>query len=82
VEHGVAQYIVCPQNIKDKQGRPIVIRNRHLPECSILTGIGPIPVKQPRILNKRGQKESVSALSCQDTWAALLFLIISSQWNT
>jgi transposase-like protein len=35
----------------------MIVRNGFLPERSLLTGIGPIPVKQPRIRDKRESKE-------------------------
>jgi transposase-like protein len=53
IEHEVAEYIACFHNIKDEQGRRMVVRNGFLPERSILTGIGPLPVKQPRVRDKR-----------------------------
>ena len=53
IEHEVAEYIACFQNIKDEQGRRKVVKNGFLPERSILTGIGPLAVKQPRVSDKR-----------------------------
>jgi len=53
IEHEVAEYIMCFQDAKDEQGRRMVVRNGFLPERSILTGIGPLPVKQPRVRDKR-----------------------------
>jgi transposase-like protein len=44
--------------IRDENGRRMIVRNGFLPESSILTGIGPLPVKQPRIRDKRENKES------------------------
>ena len=37
----------------DSDGRRQVVRNGFLPERQIVTGIGPIPVKQPRVHDKR-----------------------------
>ena len=53
IEDEVAEYIACFQNIKDEQGKRMVVRNGFLPERSILTGIGPLVVKQPRVRDKR-----------------------------
>ena len=53
IEHEVAEYIACFQNIKDEQGRRKVVKNGFLPERSILTGIGPLAVKKPRVRDKR-----------------------------
>jgi putative transposase len=36
------------RELRDDQGRKRVVRNGHLPERSIQTGIGPVPVKVPR----------------------------------
>lgn len=52
-EYEVAEYIICFQDIKDEHGKHMVVRNESLPERSILTGIGPLPVKQPRVRDKR-----------------------------
>ena len=53
IEHEVAEYIACFQNIKDEQGRRKVVKNGFLPERSILTGIGPLAVKKPRVRDNR-----------------------------
>ncbi len=41
----------------DADGRRQVVRNGFLPEREIVTGIGPIPVKQPRVHDKRPEGE-------------------------
>ena len=48
----------------DEQGRRAVVRNGYLPEREILTGVGPVPVKVPKV-RSRGE-EPVVFLSCQD----------------
>ncbi len=57
IEHEVAEYISIFSEVKDENGRHMIVRNGFLPERSLLTGIGPIPVKQPRIRDKRESKE-------------------------
>ena len=52
-DNSVMDRIMCFQGIKDEHGRRMVVRNGFLPERSILTGIGPLPVKQPRVRDKR-----------------------------
>jgi transposase-like protein len=47
IEQEVAEYILSLSDKKDDNGRRMVVRNGFLPERSILTGIGPITVKQP-----------------------------------
>jgi len=49
-------------DITDENGRRMVVRNGFLPEHSILTGIGPLPVKQPRVRNKQEGEIFTSAL--------------------
>ena len=63
IEQEVADYIDERQHIIDKDGRRLVVRNGHLPERDITTGLGPIAVKQPRVRDKRptDQRESFSA---------------------
>lgn len=40
---------------RDVQGRRAVVRNGHLPEREILTGLGPVPVKVPKARDRAGQ---------------------------
>tara|TARA_R110000744_G_C19300998_1_gene555711 strand:- start:39 stop:1295 length:1257 start_codon:yes stop_codon:yes gene_type:complete len=37
---------------RDDQGRAAVVRNGYLPEREVLTGIGPVPVKVPRVRDR------------------------------
>jgi len=62
IENEVAEYIAVFSEMKDKEGRRMVVRNGYLPERSILTGIGPIPVKQPRVRDKREEEAFTSAI--------------------
>lgn len=57
IEQEVTDYINSLSDKTDEKGRRMVIRNGYLPERSILTGIGPIKIKQPRVRDKREQKE-------------------------
>ncbi|NBJ14833.1 MAG: IS256 family transposase [Dehalobacter sp. 4CP] len=61
IEHEVAEYISIFSEAKDENGRHMIVRNGFLPERSILTGIGPLPVKQPRIRDKRENKETFTS---------------------
>ena len=36
-------------NLRDQHGHRLVVANGHLPERQILTGIGPVPIKQSRV---------------------------------
>jgi putative transposase len=60
IEAEVAAWIDAHTHLKDDTGRRQVVRNGHLPERAIQTGIGPIDVKQPRVHDRRpaGQRET------------------------
>src|SRR5881227_2577619 len=53
VEAEVASWIDDHAHLKDDQGRRQVIRNGHLPERAIQTGIGAVEVQQPRVRDRR-----------------------------
>jgi putative transposase len=53
VEAEVAAWIDARAHLKDQAGRRQVVRNGHLPERTIQTGIGAIPVQQPRVQDRR-----------------------------
>jgi putative transposase len=44
----------------DAQGHRLVVRNGYLPEREVMTGIGMVPVRQPRVKDRRpvGQREA------------------------
>jgi len=41
--------------VRDLRGRKAVVRNGHLPRRSVVTGLGPIGVKVPRLRDRAGQ---------------------------
>ena len=53
IEVEVAAWIDAHAHLKDSSGRRQVVRNGHLPERTIQTGIGEIEVKQPRVQDRR-----------------------------
>jgi len=53
IENEVAEYIAEHQNLRDVNGRHMVVRNGHLPSRTIQTGIGHVEVRQPRVNDKR-----------------------------
>ena len=63
VEAEVAAYLQDRSHLKDEVGRRQVVRNGHLPERAILTGIGPVEVNQPRVRDRRpaDQREAFSS---------------------
>ena len=49
--------IILEQPVKDQAGRHQVVRNGHLPERAIQTGLGEIEVRQPRVHDRRPPTE-------------------------
>jgi len=57
VENEVDEYINQWRSEKDENGHRLVTRNGSLPERELQTGLGKIPVKQPRVNDRReGEK--------------------------
>jgi putative transposase len=53
VEAEADDYLAQRAGVVDGQGRRRVVRNGYLPARSVLTGIGPVEVAQPRVRDKR-----------------------------
>jgi transposase-like protein len=53
VEAEVASYIARYVDLRDQDGRRVVVRNGHKDEREIQTGIGPVKVRQPRVNDRR-----------------------------
>src|SRR5450756_3090333 len=52
VEAEVADFLHRHSDLKTDAGRRRVVRHGHLPEREIMTGIGPVGVRQPRIRDR------------------------------
>jgi transposase-like protein len=63
IEAEVADWIDRHAHLKDDQGRRQVVRNGHLPERSVTTGIGEVQVRQPRVRDRRPDREKVKFTS-------------------
>jgi transposase-like protein len=63
IEAEVADWIEAHAGVRDERGRRRVIRNGHKPRRSILTGLGPVQVRQPRVRDgrERGEGERFSS---------------------
>jgi putative transposase len=63
IEAEVADWIDRHQDCRDAAGRRQVVRNGHLPERAITTGVGPVTVQQPRVHDRRPaeQREKFSS---------------------
>ena len=62
IEHEVGAYIDMFKELKDETGKRMVVRHGFLPERDLLTGIGPLSIKQPRVRDKREGKSFTSAI--------------------
>ena len=63
IEAEVADWIVQHGDVHDKQGHRQVVRNGFLPERTIVTGLGEVQVRQPRVHDRRpeGEREPFSS---------------------
>jgi transposase-like protein len=62
IEHEVGTYIDMFKEFRDERGKRMVVRHGFLPERDLLTGIGPLSIKQPRVRDKREGKSFTSAI--------------------
>ena len=53
VEAEVADFLGKHADLKTEDGHQRVVRHGHLPEREIMTGIGPVAVRQPRVRDRR-----------------------------
>lgn len=54
LEEEVREFLERHQDIRDQDGRRQVVGNGYLPQRTILTGGGPLEVRQPRVRDRRG----------------------------
>jgi transposase-like protein len=52
VEAEVAEFVANHAGLKTEDGRQRVVRHGHLPEREVMTGIGPVAVRQPRVRDR------------------------------
>ena len=57
LEAEVAEYLQRYEHVRDENNHRQVVRNGHMPERSIASGIGPIKVRQPRVEDRRAAGE-------------------------
>jgi putative transposase len=59
MELEIAEYVEAHAKAVDGNGRRLVVRNGHKAERVLLTGVGPVPIQQPRVNDRRpGEKFS------------------------
>lgn len=49
-------------DVVDDDGKRVVVKNGYLPERDIATGIGPLPVKKPRVRDRTGERKFTSKI--------------------
>jgi transposase-like protein len=56
----VQSYLAVREHLVDGRGHRLVVRNGHLPERTIQTPLGDVPIKQPRVRDRRpaGERET------------------------
>jgi len=52
VEAEVANFLAKHIDLKTEDGRQRIVRHGHLPERTVMTGIGPVAVRQPRVRDR------------------------------
>jgi transposase-like protein len=62
IENEVQEFLDECVAMKAKDGRRSVVRNGYLPERSVQTGIGLVPVKQPRVRDRDKKRRFISAI--------------------
>lgn len=62
IENEVTEYLQKQSNRKDSQGHQMVVRNGYLPQREIITGIGAVKVKQPRVFDREKRKSFTSQI--------------------
>jgi len=53
LEEEVSRFLGRFSHLRDERGRRLAVRNGHLPERTILSGIGPLALRQPRIDDRK-----------------------------
>ena len=63
IEAEVADWIDRHQDCRGAATRRQVVRNGHLPQRTLTTGVGPVPVQQPRVHDRRaaGEREKFAS---------------------
>ena len=64
IEAEVAEFLAGHAAKRDAAGRARLVRNGHLPERTVQTGIGAVTVKAPRVRDRSGELRFSSSI-CQ-----------------
>jgi putative transposase len=55
IGHEVQEYLQAYHGQRTEAARAVVVRNGYLPERDLVTGVGPLTVRQPRVRHRDGQ---------------------------
>jgi putative transposase len=58
IDAEISEWIESHRDVRDDAGHRQVVRNGHLPKRTILSGVGPLEVEQPRVLDRRPKDEA------------------------
>jgi hypothetical protein len=58
IDAEIAEWIETHRDVRDEAGHRQVVRNGRLPKRTILFGVGPLEVEQPRVLDRRPKDEA------------------------
>ena len=72
VEAEVSEFLAATADLKTDDGCRRVVRHGHLPERQIMTGIGPVAVRQPRVRDREAgaddpARSALRPQSCRPT---------------
>ena len=62
LEHEIEEFLELYKHNKDDNGHRYVVRNGYYPQRDIVTGIGPVAIKKPRVHDRSGQTQFTSAI--------------------
>jgi transposase-like protein len=62
IENEVNEYAQAHAGTVGQDGRRLVVRNGHLPERDLITGIGPVAIRQPRVRDGRPDQRFTSKI--------------------
>ncbi len=62
VEVEVAEFLSHHADLKTEDGHARIVRHGHLPEREVMTGIGPVAVRQPRVRDRGANAEAADRI--------------------
>jgi hypothetical protein len=81
IENEVIDYIQFHKERVDENGQRLVIRNGHLPEREVISGAGPIPVRQTRVRHRDKGRRSINHFNKDAPSLDTQLLIISRAYS-